>query len=94
MAKQTKKMVRLGEMITCKCCGKEIQRQEETTRTTAKTRTWADEETISRTWADVAKCYGRYSRYHWNGGWKLMIVPMILMILAMITMITLLKKYL
>lgn len=24
MAKQTKKMVKLGEVITCKCCGKQI----------------------------------------------------------------------
>ena len=24
MAKQAKKMVRLGEVITCKCCGKQI----------------------------------------------------------------------
>ena len=27
MAKQTKKMVRLGEVITCKCCGKEIVKE-------------------------------------------------------------------
>ena len=27
MAKQTKKMVRLGEVITCKCCGKQIVKE-------------------------------------------------------------------
>ena len=27
MAKQTKKMVRLGEFITCQCCGKEIVKE-------------------------------------------------------------------
>ena len=27
MAKQTKQMVRLGEIITCQCCGKEIVKE-------------------------------------------------------------------